>query len=308
MRTLKRIVLSGFFMLIVSNACLAGEEAPRVGVLKFRVAEGLNPGLGDFLSDTFLEQMVATGKFTVIDWQAVDREMKEARKAKPDISENDAITQAMKRLTIHRIYAGSLTRVGEKYLISIKILTPNAEVERVEKASAPNEDGLEGSMDGLTSALLLTPEEREVKEEKALAKLQYGPDKGNEVDRDGRFVAYSNGVVVDTESGLMWAAKDNGSDTTWTYADNYCDDFEGAGYKDWRMPTIEELKGLYDKTQKNRSGYRLTRLIDLTQCCAWSSDTRGTKALSLRFLNGNQYWTEQENNNFRRILPVRSGN
>ena len=33
-----------------------------------------------------------------------------------------------------------------------------------------------------------------------------------ETGRDGRFIAYDNGKVLDTKTNLMWAAKDNGSD------------------------------------------------------------------------------------------------
>src|SRR5450759_5881470 len=33
-----------------------------------------------------------------------------------------------------------------------------------------------------------------------------------ETVRDGRFIAYDNGTVLDTRTKLMWAAKDNGSD------------------------------------------------------------------------------------------------
>jgi len=31
-----------------------------------------------------------------------------------------------------------------------------------------------------------------------------------ETARDGRFIAYDNGTVLDTKTHLMWAAKDNG--------------------------------------------------------------------------------------------------
>ncbi len=34
----------------------------------------------------------------------------------------------------------------------------------------------------------------------------------NEIKRDGRFIAYDNGTVLDTSTNLMWAAKDNGED------------------------------------------------------------------------------------------------
>src|SRR5450759_5331903 len=67
-----------------------------------------------------------------------------------------------------------------------------------------------------------------------------------ETARDGRFIAYDNGTVLDTKTNLMWAAKDNGSDVDWGGAKSYCKNYRGGGYKDWRMPTQDELAGLYD--------------------------------------------------------------
>jgi hypothetical protein len=64
--------------------------------------------------------------------------------------------------------------------------------------------------------------------------------------RDGRFIAYDNGTVSDTRTGLMWAAKDNGSKINWANAKSYCENYRGGGYTDWRMPTQDELAELYD--------------------------------------------------------------
>jgi uncharacterized caspase-like protein len=61
----------------------------------------------------------------------------------------------------------------------------------------------------------------------------------NEIRRDGRFIAYDNGTVMDTLTNLMWAAKDNGSDINWTDAKSYCENYRGGGYADWRMPTLD---------------------------------------------------------------------
>jgi hypothetical protein len=72
--------------------------------------------------------------------------------------------------------------------------------------------------------------------------------------RDGRFIAYDNGTVLDTSTNLMWAAKDNGSNINWADAES---NYRGGGYTDWRMPTQDELAGLYDGavTGKNVSTY-----------------------------------------------------
>jgi Protein of unknown function (DUF1566) len=46
---------------------------------------------------------------------------------------------------------------------------------------------------------------------------------------------------------LMWTVRDNGSDVNWNEAKAYCEACRVGGYSDWRMPTIEELEGLYVK-------------------------------------------------------------
>lgn len=74
--------------------------------------------------------------------------------------------------------------------------------------------------------------------------------KSNEIKRDGRFIAYDNGTVLDTKTNLMWAAKDNGNDVNWANARSYCESYRGGGYTDWRMPTQDELSELYDKSKK----------------------------------------------------------
>ncbi len=128
----------------------------------------------------------------------------------------------------------------------------------------------------------------------------------------GRFIAYANGTVLDSKTGLMWASRDNGSDINWSGAKSYCENYKGAGYTDWRMPTINELAALYDsnKSQPTQAGYKahLTELIQLTTPWTLSSDTRGSDAAYFGFSHGGQNWRKQSNSYFRRALPVRSGN
>ena len=70
----------------------------------------------------------------------------------------------------------------------------------------------------------------------------------------GRFVANADSTVTDTSTGLMWAAKDNGSKLNLENAKSYCEDYSGGGYTDWRMPTLDELSGLYDHKEKSVKG------------------------------------------------------
>ncbi len=130
-----------------------------------------------------------------------------------------------------------------------------------------------------------------------------------EIARDGNFIAYDNGVVKDTRTNLMWAAKDNGQDITWHDAKKYCENYRGGGYTDWRMPTQDELAGLYDSNKKNKHGYNLTELIEVTRCCPWASETKdgGSSAARFGFSYGHRHWLWPSSSHANRALPVRDG-
>jgi uncharacterized caspase-like protein len=142
----------------------------------------------------------------------------------------------------------------------------------------------------------------------AMAKRPSQPTTG-ETARDGRFIAYSNGTVLDTQTNLMWAAKDNGSDIDWSNAKNYCENYRGGGYNDWRMPTIDELTRLYDNTKTYKAcGYdvHLTELIRLSCTWVWALENRGHEAAHLYFGDGRRPWGTKAHGGSIRALPVRS--
>lgn len=132
----------------------------------------------------------------------------------------------------------------------------------------------------------------------------------------GRFIAYDNGTVLDMRTNLMWASKDNGANITWEDAKKYCENYRAGGHTDWRLPTQEELAGLYDETETNMNpptagcsgSYRITSLIHLTCCCPWTSETRGSMAAYFGFSNGPRSWMDQSYLQGIRALPVRSAN
>ncbi len=144
----------------------------------------------------------------------------------------------------------------------------------------------------------------------AMAKRPSQPSTG-ETARDGRFIAYSNGTVLDTQTNLMWAGKDNGSNINWVNAKSYCENYRGGGYTDWRMPMQDELAGLYDNTKTYKSAcgldVHLTELIRLNCAWGWASETRGSDAAYFNFYSGERYWDLQSYVYYYRALPVRSG-
>jgi len=133
-----------------------------------------------------------------------------------------------------------------------------------------------------------------------------------EIKRDGRFIAYDNGTVKDTKTGLMWVSKDNRKDIKRRDAKRYCENYRGGGYTDWRMPTRQELAELYDKSKSYRATQKsynvnLTKLIELSSCCPWASETRGSDAACFDFNYGYRLWYHPYNSSGFRALPVRRG-
>jgi len=131
------------------------------------------------------------------------------------------------------------------------------------------------------------------------------------IDKGVRFIANGDGTVLDQKSGLMWAAKDNGEDVNRQGAERYCERYRGGGYEDWRMPTVDELAGLYDPAQTHTVGcghdVNLTEAIGLTCAWAWAAEKRGSDAALFFFTDGRRLWRHQSFSYLYRALPVRSG-
>jgi len=73
----------------------------------------------------------------------------------------------------------------------------------------------------------------------------------------------------DSAAGLMWAAKDNGADVNQGQAKEYCTALRAGGFSDWRLPTIDELENLYDKSAKK--AYKTKGTITLSDSCVPSA-------------------------------------
>jgi outer membrane protein OmpA-like peptidoglycan-associated protein len=126
---------------------------------------------------------------------------------------------------------------------------------------------------------------------------------------DGRFIAYDDGTVLDTETNLLWAAADNGTNINWEDAKSYCENYRGGDYKEWRMPTKDELKKLHNRVILGNNGYHLTKLITLSGAFLWASEMKDSQASVYSF--GHNYglwiWDSLHSKWRNRVLPVRSG-
>ncbi|MBC8178362.1 MAG: DUF1566 domain-containing protein [Deltaproteobacteria bacterium] len=123
-----------------------------------------------------------------------------------------------------------------------------------------------------------------------------------EVGRDGVYVAYANGIVKDTNTGLEWKAGPD-RNTDWNEARSWVQslNLDGGG---WRMPTMDELAGLYKKGAGDRN---MTLLLKTTGWWVWSGETKGSSvARAFGFGKSDRYWFPRYDSIHKRAFAVRS--
>ena len=117
-----------------------------------------------------------------------------------------------------------------------------------------------------------------------------------------RFIAYDNGVVKDTETGLEWYAGPD-KDTSWNEAKKWVESLNVAG-GGWRMPTRKELKSLYKMGVGKRN---MTPLLKTTGWWVWSGETKdSSSSWGFGFGSGFESWDTHVFTSDRRGFAVRS--
>jgi hypothetical protein len=136
-----------------------------------------------------------------------------------------------------------------------------------------------------------------------------------ETGRDGRFIAYNDGTVLDTKTNLMWAAQAGGEDVTTHGAKTFVDNYQAGGYTDWRMPTQDEMLGLHNPGKSISLGnggkpiHVATELIRIDDDCYHADLAKGASSAGIMgipifcFRDGRGVTAVGE---LFKVLPVRS--
>ena len=89
-----------------------------------------------------------------------------------------------------------------------------------------------------------------------------------------RFTSDTEGVVVDSTTGLEWTANNGAVDLPWPESSAYCAELELGVESDWRLPTIEELEAIHDESVRQPCGDRecgLDPAVNIDSPYVWSS-------------------------------------
>ncbi len=123
------------------------------------------------------------------------------------------------------------------------------------------------------------------------------------VAREGHYEKYASGIVKDNKTGQEWyAGPDKGMD--WDKARRWVASLnvDGGG---WRMPTWNELKGLYQKRAGTRN---MTPLLKTTGYFVWSGETKGSSLVRgfNVFAAPSDDWLDRNTSTLCRGFAVRS--
>jgi len=91
---------------------------------------------------------------------------------------------------------------------------------------------------------------------------------------DNDFVDNGDGTVTDRATGLMWQKGGSLKSLAWRLAKSYVNNLNksrSAGYSDWRLPTIDELVSLIEKS--DTGGLHIHPMFDRKQKRCWSKDS-----------------------------------
>ncbi len=129
---------------------------------------------------------------------------------------------------------------------------------------------------------------------------------------DKRFSAPGDGTVRDSQTGLLWAQRDNGNDINWNNARSYCSNLSTAGGS-WQLPSMDELQGIYDgsatlQTQCGGSSCQVSPLFGLSSNWFLSNQLNGSaEAWGFFLSHGVRYSYDVWLGGGRRALCVRRG-
>lgn len=114
-------------------------------------------------------------------------------------------------------------------------------------------------------------------------------------------------AVLDSTTGLMWAVKEISKGLSWKEACALPATLSTAGFKDWRMPTVNELFALVDSA-KYSPAIDTAFFPGCKKGWYWTSTPAAASpsgsAWYVHFSNGYAYWLNQDFHAFVRAVRV----
>lgn len=119
------------------------------------------------------------------------------------------------------------------------------------------------------------------------------------------FTDNSDGTVTDNRTGLIWLQDDDSVLYDWIAAITHCEGLSLAGYSDWRLPNIIELRTLVDYARSNPAIDTVIFQYANPSLYYWSSTTDASytsNAWTVGFYDGYDYNRDKSDSNYMRCV------
>lgn len=141
--------------------------------------------------------------------------------------------------------------------------------------------------------------------------------------QDKRFIDNGDGTITDTQTHLMWMRQDSYQHTghwiTWAKAFDYVKKANEDGFAnhyDWQMPTLADLKTLFEADKINSKQLGREMVIHIDPIFAkegsgilWSLEANGHfNAFGIEFNNGNKFSAPKKSIARKAVRPMRAVN
>jgi len=138
---------------------------------------------------------------------------------------------------------------------------------------------------------------------------------------DKRFTDHLNQSITDTQTGLMWMKSDSylitGHWMSWRESSSFIkvlNEKGFAGYYDWRLPTLDELRTLYEADKTNSAQVGREMMIHIDPIFAkegsgslWSFETNGHfNAFGIIFNTGQRFSAHKNSKSRKAVRAVRT--
>lgn len=218
---LKKLTLILAALMFAVNILTAQEKKlPKVAVSTFDITAGaVNGEEAEAITELFISELVSTGKVDVVDRANFDKIIKEMKFQASDWSNKEKTAALGNAVNATMVVRGQIIKLGSKMYLSSTII----DVKTASVLSSAREQF--NSLDDIFG--LLTNFAKKAVEGLYLKVGDIGPG--------GGIVFYIEG----TQAYEVSEALGNG---TWEEAKKIASSFNGGGFYDWYLPTIEQLR------------------------------------------------------------------
>lgn len=105
-------------------------------------------------------------------------------------------------------------------------------------------------------------------------------------------------VVNNLNNNLMWQDDESAKSVTknWQGAIEYCQNLNFAGYSDWRVPNLEELKSIVDKNNPSKIKSEFKNTASYFYWSSTPGADYSSTAWYIFFYSGNEYYSDKSGN------------